>query len=313
VSAVGGGPFDDRSGGRSDAAGPGAALAPVRERYAGWLALDAEAVLADRDEPAEAVRAMQLVLRLERGDTPSWHLALAAAASGAASLCLDPRAEPGGPWFDAVEAYCRGHIRKVTRRARAGQWTATADLSGLTVAATAATTQPPEPSEPAGDPSAPSASGAVTATPADLHAEVRVLVPGLVTELDPRVSRLQVGGTDVPPGPVPRWDVDPDAALRLWLPAEPVMTLGKTMAQAGHAGMIAAALLAADDPAALLRWRDAGCPVVVAGRTDDFPSLRAAVESGRAAWSDERLLAVRDAGFTEIDPGTVTVVARAPR
>jgi peptidyl-tRNA hydrolase len=31
------------------------------------------------------------------------------------------------------------------------------------------------------------------------------------------------------------------------------------------------------------------------------------------AWRDERLLAVRDAGFTEVDPGTITVIARTPR
>ena len=37
----------------------------------------------------------------------------------------------------------------------------------------------------------------------------------------------------------------PDAAaLQVWLAPTPAMTLGKAMAQAGHAGMIAVALLA---------------------------------------------------------------------
>ena len=49
------------------------------------------------------------------------------------------------------------------------------------------------------------------------------------------------------------------------------------------------------------------------GRSDDWPALSAAVRDAAAGWRDERLLAVRDAGFTEIAPGTVTVIARAPR
>jgi peptidyl-tRNA hydrolase len=31
-----------------------------------------------------------------------------------------------------------------------------------------------------------------------------------------------------------------------------------------------------------------------------------------AAWTENGLLAVRDAGFTEVAPGTITVIARAP-
>ena len=91
------------------------------------------------------------------------------------------------------------------------------------------------------------------------------------------------------------------------------MTLGKAMAQAGHAGMIAAALLAGDDQAATRRWREHGCPTIVHGRSGDWQALSAAVRDAAIGWRDERLLAVRDAGFTEIAPGTVTVIARAPR
>ena len=45
-------------------------------------------MLADREEAAADVRAMQLVLRMERADPPSWHRALAAAATGAAAICV---------------------------------------------------------------------------------------------------------------------------------------------------------------------------------------------------------------------------------
>jgi peptidyl-tRNA hydrolase len=257
----------------------GAALAPLRERYTHWLGLDEAAVLADRDEAAEDIRAMQLVLRLERGEPPSWHGAVAAAANAAALICLDPRSEPGGEWFAAVAAYCRGHIRKVTRRGRAGQWDAVGELPSVLV-------------ERAG-------------------AQVRAVLPGPVADLDKRIAKLQVGGTDAP--------VDaalpdlPAPVLQVWIPPEPVMTLGKTMAQAGHAGMIAAALLAGGDPAGLASWVAAGCPAQAQRVVPDvWAALLAATTEPAEAW-DDGLLVVRDAGFTEIAAGTITVIAHAPR
>ena len=268
--------------------GLGSALAPLRERYAHWLALSSDEVERDREEAAADIRAMQLVLRMERQDPPSWHRAMRAAVTGAASICLDPRSQPGGEWFEAVRDYCAGHIRKVTRRARGAHWVAAQDLPGVTV-------------EVAGT-------------------QLRVLVPGLVSELDPRISRLQVGGTDVPvdPEPGPEAGADSgaagDAVLRVWTPTEPVMTLGKAMAQAGHAGMIAAALLADTDQSALRRWARHGCPAVVR-RSAPAPwaGLLDAVADERRGWAGDRLLAVRDAGFTEIAAGTVTAIAAAPR
>ncbi len=267
------------------APGPnGAALAPLRARYATWLGLNTEQVLADRDEDSAQIRALQLVLRMERDRPPSWHAALALAARACAALCLDPRAEPGGEWYDAVHAYCTGHIRKVTRRARAGHWDATAELPGITLT--------------------------------DGDTEVRALLPGLVGELDKRVSRLQVGGTDAPrderPAPRPQ-DRPIKPPLRIWVNPSVTMTLGKAMAQAGHAGMIAAALLAETDPAVLRRWTAGGLPVEA--RVLDrpvFDRMQAVLADPGVAWRTHGLLAVRDAGFTEIEPGTVTVIARRP-
>ena len=274
-------------------------LAPLRGRYAHWLGLDRAQVVADRDEAAADVRALQLVLRMERGQPPSWHDAVALAASATAMLCTDPRATtPEGPWQAAVRDYAGGHIRKVTRRARASQWWAVQDLPGITLGVAGRSdgahddhddhdADPPPPTE------------------------VRALVPGRVTELDKRVAKLQVGGTDVPvDGPGPEPAVSP--LLRIWLPPDPLMTLGKTMAQAGHASMIAAALLAGEErlQPVLADWVARGCAVFPqrAG-PERWAVLLAAVRDPRSAWSQERLLAVRDAGFTEIAPGTVTVVA----
>ncbi len=203
---------------------------------------------------------MQLVLRMERADPPSWHRALAAAATGAAALCVDPRSEPGGEWYDAIRDYCRGHIRKVTRRARGAHWVAAQELPGITIE--------------------------IDGT------QVRALLPGLVSELDPRISRLQVGGTDVAPDEPPV--VSPDeagAALRVWLAPTPVMTLGKAMAQAGHAGMIAVALLAEANPDVLGEWTAAGlaggCP---AG------DRRGVVRADGAVGRSRRVRRDRDAG-----------------
>jgi len=102
----------------------GATLAPLRDRYLHWLRLDADEVLADRDEAAQDIRAMQLILRMERAEPPSWHRALAGAATAAAGICLDERSALGGEWHDAIRDYCLGHIRKVTRRARGAHWAA---------------------------------------------------------------------------------------------------------------------------------------------------------------------------------------------
>ena len=141
-----------------------------------------------------------------------------------------------------------------------------------------------------------------------------MLVPGLVSELDPRISRLQVGGTDVAPDEPPATGTaPPHNTLVVLLAAGTSMTLGKAMAQAGHAGMIAVALLAGDDQAALTRWRSAGC-VADARQASavEWAGLTAEVADEDRAWRSARLLAVRDAGFTEVEPGTVTVIARAP-
>jgi peptidyl-tRNA hydrolase len=85
------------------------------------------------------------------------------------------------------------------------------------------------------------------------------------------------------------------------------------MAQTGHAGMIAAALLAGDDQQALRSWGDAGYPATARRATaEQWHELTATLADESVAWRSGRMLAVRDAGFTEVAPGTVTVIASAP-
>ena len=54
----------------------GQVLEPLRRRYLHWLGLSEDEIVDDRDEAEQDVRAMQLVIRLERDGHPSWHAAV---------------------------------------------------------------------------------------------------------------------------------------------------------------------------------------------------------------------------------------------
>lgn len=209
--------------------------------------------------PPEAdgvVRAMPVILRIERDPPPSRTPLLEAAAEAALAVCLDERAAPGGPWYDAVRAWTDGRIRKIARRARTSHWRAVQGLDGVTVSIGSA--------------------------------EARALLPGPVDDVPREVSRLQIGGTELEPddpGAAP-----PDRPL-IALNPHVAMSLGKAAAQVGHASMILAAVRGWTSPAPFA--------VRTAGR-DEWDELLALPDVVR----------VRDAGFTEVDPGTVTCVAR---
>jgi peptidyl-tRNA hydrolase len=129
-------------------------------------------------------------------------------------------------------------------------------------------------------------------------AEVRVFPPVPLDGWPRDLARLQVAGTDLedsqpPPAPAPGVPV-------LWLNPELEMTAGKAMAQVGHAAQLG---LSALGPATARGWRDAGFPLAV--RT-----------AGRDRWAEllrRDLPVVRDAGFTEVAPGTCTAVAEILR
>ncbi|MBJ7291389.1 aminoacyl-tRNA hydrolase, partial [Williamsia sp.] len=170
-----------------------------------------------------------------------------------------------GPWHDGVATWCDARIRKISRRARGAHWAAAQEVGGLTVDT--------------GD------------------AQARAIVPGPVGDLDKRIARLQIGGTDVD-GDLAA-DSLPPGELILWINPTLDMTVGKLAAQVGHASMLAAGLF---DTADAQRWWRDGCPLQVAAATE-------------ARWSDllrrgpDSVAAVRDAGFTEVAPGSVTVIA----
>jgi peptidyl-tRNA hydrolase len=128
-------------------------------------------------------------------------------------------------------------------------------------------------------------------------AEVRVYPPVPVDEWPADLARLQVSGTDFDDARAPG---EPAAGTPvLWMNPELPMTAGKAMAQAGHGAQLAWWRLA---PRARSDWIDL-----------DFDlAVRAA---GQEQWAEllmSGLPVVTDGGFTEVAPGSPTVVADHP-
>ncbi|CAM5382992.1 peptidyl-tRNA hydrolase [Streptomyces canus] len=128
-------------------------------------------------------------------------------------------------------------------------------------------------------------------------AEVRVFPPVPLDGWPKDLARLQVSGTDLD-DPEPPVAADVTAPV-LWLNPGLDMSAGKAMAQAGHGAQLAWWELPDEERAA---WRDAGFPLAV----------RAADPARWGELTTSGLPLVRDAGFTEIAPGSCTVVADHP-
>lgn len=129
-------------------------------------------------------------------------------------------------------------------------------------------------------------------------AEVRVFPPVPLDGWPKELVKLQVSGTDLddPEEPAP---FAADVPV-LWLNPELDMSAGKTMAQTGHGAQLAWWELS---DAQRKDWREAGFPLVVRTSPD---------AAHWAALTASGLPVVRDAGFTEVAPGSSTVVADHP-
>ncbi|HEY9310820.1 aminoacyl-tRNA hydrolase [Williamsia sp.] len=234
---------------------------------------------SDPDDPGQ-VLAMQMVLHISKADPPDRTELLTAAASAVALLCLDARSGPGGPWGPAMDNWCDARIRKIARRARGAHWDAAQDVPGITAHCGSA--------------------------------QARAIVPGPVSQTDRRIARLQIGGTDVEHSGGTEVDDSADngaahvdgvvAAVHptLWVNPNLEMSVGKLAAQVGHASMLAVKLM---DQGQAAQWFSDRCPVIVRTATGSrWEDLLSADAAGTA-------VAVRDAGFTEIAPGSVTVIS----
>ena len=131
-------------------------------------------------------------------------------------------------------------------------------------------------------------------TVAQRSAEIRVYPPVPVDEWPADLARLQVSGTDLDD---PRTPGAPAAGTPvLWLNPQLPMTAGKAMAQAGHGAQLAWWDLS---PRARSAWLDRDLDLAV--RTAGTGQWAELVASG--------LPLVTDGGFTEVAPGSATVVA----
>ncbi|MEV5970091.1 aminoacyl-tRNA hydrolase [Streptomyces sp. NPDC051921] len=257
-----------------------------------------------RDEKPQFV--LPLVVRIEKAAPPARTDALETAARAVLEILADERSLGEGEWAQAMTDWQDARIRKVVRRARGAEWRRAAALPGITVTGTgtdagtdagtgtgtgAGTDAGTDAGTGTGAGTGPGAEGEAGVVPA---AEVRVFPPVPLDGWPKELAKLQVSGTDlddpVEPGPVP------EDTVVLWLNPELDMSAGKTMAQAGHGAQLLWWELSDADRKS---WREAGFPLAV--RTAD-PERWARLTAGG-------LPVVRDAGFTEIAPGSCTVVA----
>ncbi len=123
-------------------------------------------------------------------------------------------------------------------------------------------------------------------------ARVRAFAPHPRDGAPLELAALQVGGLELldPPGWVAPPAVEP--ALTVRLTPGVVMSTGKAVAQVGHAAQLALEQL---DAAAVRRWLDAG--------------VRVRVLTGAPASPASERVDVRDGGYTEVAPGTLTASA----
>jgi peptidyl-tRNA hydrolase len=131
-----------------------------------------------------------------------------------------------------------------------------------------------------------------------VQAEVRVYPPIPLDGWPKELARLQVSGTDfgdAEPPPLP----EPGVPV-VWMNPDVEMSAGKAMAQAGHAAQLGWWRL---DARRAEKWAADGFPL----------SVRTAGREQWARLAASGLPVVRDAGFTEIAPGSATALAELER
>lgn len=261
-------------------------------------ALESERAEEDPDDP-RTVQAMPLVMEFPHDPLPDRRALLEAAATACVALCLDPRAGgdvgPDATFADALDRWYGARIRKIARRARNRRWLDVQELPGVTATVTAAVGGADVPARPS-------------------VARVRAFLPCPVSETPPAIDRLQIKGADLEPDATYAGNPEEvlasdagNAAPVIYVDSSLGMTVGKAAAQVAHGSML---LAAAMTPTEALDWASDGFPLHVcevgARRFADIGG-----QVGDRGVGDPPFAVVRDAGYTEVVPGSVTVVAMA--
>lgn len=227
------------------------------------------AVSGHVDPAGSAPWALQVVVRVERGEARPTHSAVCAAVASATVWFLDgDRDGHGGVWGPGVSRWLEGRIRKHVRRARGAAFERLGEVPSMLVTRNGV--------------------------------QVRIFQPCPTDEVPKVVSRCRLGGfelTDTVDALIGAADRDPLGAVPVVsLSADPVLSTGKAAAAAAHAAQLA--YMAMGEQRRDL-WREAGFAVAL-----ELPGVE--------RWSERVASApvvVRDAGFTEVDPSTVTATA----
>jgi peptidyl-tRNA hydrolase len=236
-------------------------------------------MLDDRDDPAQielrrAQRDPWVMYLVVRSDLERTSTEVLLAAAEATMRCADELASLDAH-RDAFAQWSAQSFRKVSVRAKGRHWEKLVREY-------------------------PGACGSARGEPL-----VRALVPRKRSENDAFLRGLQVYN---PADASPVAGVDPSMIARssmcFALHPRVSMTLGKSVAQVGHAVLLCAwSAFARANPARIDRWRAAGYPCAIAARDE---------RSWRALRSIEGSIVVRDAGLTEVEPGSETVCAAPP-
>lgn len=134
----------------------------------------------------------------------------------------------------------------------------------------------------------------VQALPGVTVGSVRAFVPSAVGDVPHAIAKLQIKGTELEEGEdLPLVEGAPLIAVDSSL----AMSAGKAAAQVGHASML---LAAAQDLEWVLDWAEQGFPLNV---------REVSADQFREYCDWPGAVAVRDAGYTEVAPGSTTVVA----
>jgi peptidyl-tRNA hydrolase len=218
----------------------------------------------------EAARALNLVVRMEKGEEVYFNDAARAASLAVIGLLYDERA--ADEWAEPIALWRRGHIRKLCRRARGAAWDKTSGLAHVEVSVGSAT--------------------------------VRAFVPTLVSEQDPALSRLQLQGTEFTPD-VEALLMQPNTPVVRLNPTA-MMSGPKALVACAHALQLVVEKWEIQNPEQMVGWLGSGTAFSVARVDDTLWNTLGVLAGGLGDKFCE--VVVADAGFTEVAPGTVTAV-----